>query len=297
MSSWTCPQGQAWPANTKRAGPVIHTRSAVRRIVSGPPGSWTRTGWSAGARPWATAAARVAQAPVPPAPVGVPDLIKELAELGTGAAVVMTAGMNPEQKQAMLAAARPHLLRILGPNCLGLLAPHKGLNASFAHTDARAGELAFVSQSGALVTAMLDWAGDRSIGFSHCVSLGEHGDVDFGDMLDWLASDARTRAILLYIESVTAPRKFMSAARAAARNKPVLVVKAGRSPQGQAAAASHTGALAGSDLVYDAAIRRAGMLRVDTLQDLFTCLGCSSQSPLTMQFSVDSTLLVESILR
>jgi acetyltransferase len=169
----------------------------------------------------------------------------------------------------MLDAARRHLLRILGPNCLGLLVPHIGLNASFAHVDAAPGTLAFVSQSGALVTAMLDWARGSGVGFSHFVSLGEHADVDFGDMLDWLASDARTRAILLYIESVEAPRKFMSAARAAARNKPVLVVKAGRSAQGQQAAASHTGALAGADIVFDAAIRRAGMLRVDTLQDLF----------------------------
>ncbi|MBK9573860.1 MAG: bifunctional acetate--CoA ligase family protein/GNAT family N-acetyltransferase [Rhodoferax sp.] len=202
-------------------------------------------------------------------PATVPGLIKELAELGTRAAVVMTAGMDATQKQAMLAAARPHLLRILGPNCLGLLAPHKGLNASFAHTDALPGELAFVSQSGALVTAMLDWAQGRGIGFSHFVSMGEHADVDFGDMLDYLASDPKTRAILLYIESIESPRKFMSAARAAARNKPVIVVKAGRSPQGQLAAASHTGALAGSDMVYDAAIDRAGMLRVNTLQELF----------------------------
>ncbi len=127
----------------------------------------------------------------------------------------------------MQAAARPHLLRILGPNCIGLLAPHIGLNASFAQTDALPGELAFVSQSGALVTAMLDWARSRAIGFSHVVSLGEHADVDFGDMLDYLASDPRTRAILLYIESIESPRKFMSAARAAARNKPVIVVKAG----------------------------------------------------------------------
>ena len=169
----------------------------------------------------------------------------------------------------MLDAARTHLLRILGPNCLGLLSPHAKLNASFAHTGVQPGGLAFISQSGALVTAMLDWANGRGIGFSHFVSLGEHADVDFGDMLDWLASDVRTRSILLYIESIESPRKFMSAARAAARNKPVLVVKAGRSPQGQAAAASHTGAMAGSDAVYDAAIRRAGMLRVDTLQDLF----------------------------
>ena len=169
----------------------------------------------------------------------------------------------------MLQAARVHLLRILGPNCLGLLVPHLGLNASFAHTGASAGSLAFVSQSGALVTAMLDWAVGRGIGFSHFVSLGEHADVDFGDMLDWLATCPRTRAILLYAESIESARKFMSAARAAARNKPVLIVKAGRSAQGAAAAASHTGALAASDLVVDAAIRRAGMLRVDTLQDLF----------------------------
>ncbi len=221
--------------------------------------------------------ARVQDLPEPPElavictpPASVPALIDALGERGTRAAIVMTAGLTADQKQAMLDAARRHLLRILGPNCLGLLAPHIGLNASFAHVDAAPGTLAFVSQSGALVTAMLDWARGSGVGFSHFVSLGEHADVDFGDMLDWLASDARTRAILLYIESVEAPRKFMSAARAAARNKPVLVVKAGRSPQKAArAAASHTGALAGADIVFDAAIRRAGMLRVDTLQDLF----------------------------
>ncbi len=202
-------------------------------------------------------------------PAAVPGVIAALGEKGTRAAIVLTAGFSRSQRQAMLDAARSHLLRILGPNCLGLIAPHAGLNASFAHTMVPAGHLAFVSQSGALVTAMLDWAQGRGIGFSHCVSLGESGDVDFGDLLDWLANDARTRAILLYIESITAPRKFMSAMRAAARVKPVLVVKAGRSPQGAAAASSHTGALAASDLVFDAAIRRAGALRVDTLQALF----------------------------
>lgn len=202
-------------------------------------------------------------------PASVAGLIDELARLGTRAAVVLTAGLDAAQKRAMLDAARPHLLRVLGPNCIGLLAPGVGLNASFAHVDALPGELAFVSQSGALVTAMLDWARGRGIGLSQVVSLGEHADVDFGDLLDYLASDARTRAVLLYVESVDAARKFMSAARAAARNKPVIVVKAGRSQQGQRAAASHTGALAGSDLVYDAAIQRAGMLRVDTLQELF----------------------------
>lgn len=202
-------------------------------------------------------------------PQTVAQLVGELGALGTRAVIVMTAGLNAEQKQAMLDAARPTLLRILGPNCLGLLVPHLGLNASFAHVEALPGEVAFVSQSGALVTAVLDWATSRHIGFSHMVSLGEHADVDFGDLLDHLASDVRTRSILLYIESITSPRKFMSAARAAARNKPVIVVKAGRAGNGLAAAASHTGALAGSDLVVDAAIRRAGMLRVDTLQELF----------------------------
>ena len=203
-------------------------------------------------------------------PATVPGLIAALGERGTRAAIVLTAGLDAALKREPCCdAARPHLLRILGPNCLGLLAPHIGLNASFAHAAVEPGALAFVSQSGALVTAMLDWARGRRIGFSHFVSLGEHADVDFGDMLDYLASDPKTRAILLYIESIESPRKFMSAARAAARNKPVIVVKAGRSAQGQKAAASHTGALAGSDAVFDAAIRRAGMLRVDTLQDLF----------------------------
>ena len=202
-------------------------------------------------------------------PDTVPGLIADLGLLGTRAAIVMTAGLSADQKQATLAAARPFVLRVLGPNCIGLLSPHLGLNASFAHTDALAGEIAFVSQSGALVTAVLDWAKSRRIGFSHMISLGERADVDFGDLLDHLASDARTRSILLYIESIETPRKFMSAARAAARNKPVIVVKAGRAGQGMKAAASHTGAMAGSDMVFDAALRRAGMLRVDTLQDLF----------------------------
>ena len=199
----------------------------------------------------------------------VPALVAELGAFGTRAAVVLSAGLTPDQKQAALDAARPHCLRLLGPNCLGLMTPRLGLNASFAHTAPRAGDIAFVSQSGALVTAMLDWAGARGVGFSHLVSLGERIDVDFGDLLDMLASDAHTRAILLYIESIESPRKFMSAARAAARNKPVIAIKVGRSRNGARAAASHTGALAGADIVFDAALRRAGMLRVDTLHELF----------------------------
>jgi acetyltransferase len=203
-------------------------------------------------------------------PATVPGLIAALGALGTRAAIVITAGLSAGQRQQMLDAARPHLLRVLGPNCIGLLTPRLGLNASFAHIQGLPGDIAFVSQSGALVTAVLDWAQARRIGFSHMVSLGEHADVDFGDLLDWLARDPQTKSILLYIESISSPRKFMSAARAAARVKPVIVIKAGRSSGGIRAAASHTGALAASDLVFDAAIRRAGMLRIDTLADLFT---------------------------
>lgn len=209
-------------------------------------------------------------------PHTVPQLVADLGRKGTRAAIVITAGLkqpaedgSPSIEQAMLNAARPHLLRILGPNCIGALVPGCGLNASFAPGNARAGTLAFVTQSGALATAMLDWANERGIGFSHFISLGDSADVDFGDVLDYLASDPGTRAILLYAESVKAGRKFMSAARAASRNKPVIVVKAGRTPGAAKAAASHTGALAGSDTVFDAAVRRAGMLRVDTLEALF----------------------------
>jgi acetyltransferase len=210
-------------------------------------------------------------------PESVPGLIEALGRRGTRAAIVITAGLSrpvaeggPSLKQAMLDAARPCLLRILGPNCIGALVPSHGLNASFAPGNAKPGRLAFVSQSGALATAMLDWADARGIGFSHFISLGDSADVDFGDVIDYLASDAATRAILLYVESIQAgARKFMSAARAAARNKPLIVVKAGRAPEGARAAASHTGALAGSDAVFDAAVHRAGMLRVDTLEALF----------------------------
>jgi acetyltransferase len=209
-------------------------------------------------------------------PATIPAIVAELGARGTRAAIVITAGLaglldgqGRSLQQAMLDAARPHLLRVLGPNCVGVLVPGIGLNASFAHTDALAGALAFVSQSGGLTTAVLDWAKSRRIGFSHFISLGNAADVDFGDLIDYLASDPETRAILLYIESIGAARKFMSAARAAARNKPVIAVKAGRAPEGARAALSHTGALAGADHVFDAAIRRAGMLRVATIGELF----------------------------
>lgn len=209
-------------------------------------------------------------------PATVPDIMAQLGRRGTRAAVVLTAGLSTATdakgralKEVVLEVARSFSLRILGPNCLGLMVPGTGLNASFAHTDALAGKVAFVSHSGALCTAVLDWAKPREIGFSHFISLGDSADVNFADMLDYLGSDPHTRAILLYMESIQKARRFMSAARAAARNKPVLVIKAGRVMEGAQAAASHTGAMAGVDVVYDAAIRRAGMLRVFEIEELF----------------------------
>lgn len=202
-------------------------------------------------------------------PRTIPEIVGELGRTGCRAVVIITAGLTPTEKQAMLDAARPHLLRIVGPNCLGFLSPARGINCSFSHMAPLKGRLALLSQSGAIATSIIDWANGNGIGFSHLVSMGDMADVDFGDLLDFLAMDADTSAILLYAESVTAARKFMSAGRIAARAKPVIVVKAGRSTAGARAAASHTGALAGADAVYDAAFRRAGMLRVDTLRDLF----------------------------
>jgi acetyltransferase len=209
-------------------------------------------------------------------PATVVDLVDELGHLGTRGVCVISAGFSEignddarMRQQAVLDAARPHTLRVIGPNCLGILVPGVGLNASFAHISPQKGHIAFVAQSGAVITSVLDWAEPRGIGFSHLVSLGNMADVDFGDMLDYLANDARTRAILLYIEAVKHARKFISAARAAARTKPVIVVKAGRHDASARAASSHTGALAGSDAVYDAVFRRAGMLRVFSLEALF----------------------------
>ena len=206
----------------------------------------------------------------------VPDIIKSLGAAGTRAAVVISAGFGEttgtgghELQQAILDAAQPFNLRIVGPNCLGVLIPGLGVNASFAQTTPEPGHLAFVAQSGAIATSILDWAQTHGVGFSHLISLGDMADVDFGDALDYLANQREARAILLYIEAVSDARKFMSAARAAARMKPVIVVKAGRYQQSAKAATSHTGALAGNDDVYDAAFRRAGMLRVHSLEELF----------------------------
>lgn len=203
----------------------------------------------------------------------IPALIATLAAHGTKAAVIISAGFGgPEGsvlKSAALQAAKPHLLRILGPNGLGLLVPEIGLNASFAHLAPKKGTIALLAQSGAILTAALDWAAARGIGFSHLVSMGEMLDVDFGDMLDYLADDPHTSAILIYAEAITHARKFVSAARRAARLKPVIIIKAGRHAETAKAVSSHTGVLAGSDAVYDAVFHRTGLLRVDDLDELF----------------------------
>jgi acetyltransferase len=161
-------------------------------------------------------------------------------------------------------------LRLVGPNCLGVMVPGAKLNASFASRSPQPGDLALISQSGAVVAGLVEWAAERQVGFSGVISVGDKIDVDFADCLDYFAADRATRAILLYIESVADARKFMSAARAAARTKPVVVIKSGRHAQGARAAATHTGALAGADAVYGAAFRRAGLLRVLDLDQLFS---------------------------
>jgi len=219
-------------------------------------------------------------------PATIPAIIEDLGARGTRAAVVITAGFEQASRDSgrnlegeMLAAAGRHTVRLLGPNCVGLIVPALRLNASFAPDAAASGNIAFVSQSGALATTVLDWAAERNIGFSCFVSMGNCLDVDIGDVIDYLGSDPATGSILLYMESLREARKFMSAARAAARNKPLIIVKAGRMPEGARAAASHTGALAGSDVVYDAAIRRAGALRVFGIEELFDAAEVLGRTP------------------
>ncbi|HXW42427.1 MAG TPA: bifunctional acetate--CoA ligase family protein/GNAT family N-acetyltransferase [Xanthobacteraceae bacterium] len=205
-------------------------------------------------------------------PPAIPSLIVAAGNKGTPAAIIITAGLGhgpgslAEQCEK---AARATGLRLIGPNCLGVLVPRVRLNASFAASMPPPGDLALLSQSGAIASGMVEWAAVRNIGFSAVASVGDSVDVDLADLLDYFAVDRATRAILLYIESIKDARKFMSAARAAARAKPVLVIKSGRHAQGAKAAMTHTGALAGADAVYDAAFHRAGLLRVLDLDELF----------------------------
>lgn len=206
---------------------------------------------------------------------GVAQIIDDAAARGIRAAVVLTSGFGeagPEgraRQAAMLDAAKRGGIRLLGPNCLGLMRTDTGLNATFARTAARPGKLALVSQSGAICGAILEWAASADIGFSSVVSLGGAADIDFGEVLDYLVGDTATEGILLYVEGVRDARRFMSALRAAARVKPVVALKVGRFATGSRAASSHTGALVGSDAVFDAALRRSGTVRVRTYTQLF----------------------------
>jgi len=205
----------------------------------------------------------------------VPGLVGECVDAGVGAAVVISAGfkeLGPEgaaleleiQKQM-----RRGTMRIIGPNCLGIMTPHTGLNATFAQDMALPGNVAFLSQSGALLTAILDWSFQEQVGFSAIVSTGSMLDVGWGDLIDYFGNDPATGSILLYMESVGDARSFLSAAREVALRKPIIVIKAGRTAAASKAALSHTGALTGSDEVFDAALRRCGVLRVSSVSDLF----------------------------
>jgi len=206
----------------------------------------------------------------------VPDIIEDCGKHGIKAAVIISAGFSETGatgqtlERAVLENARRYGIRLLGPNCLGIMRPDRGLNATFNKGSANAGNLAFVSQSGALCTAILDWAQTNDVGFSSVVSLGSTADVDFGEILDYLVTDQLTQNILLYIEGIRNARSFMSSLRAAARIKPVILVKVGRHAAGSKAAMSHTASLVGSDDAFDAAVRRAGVVRVQTITQLFS---------------------------
>ena len=215
----------------------------------------------------------------------VPDIVKACVNKKIAGAIIISAGGKESGEkgrsieQKILKTAYDGGLRIIGPNCLGIIRPGKNLNASFASEMPASGNLAFVSQSGAICTAVLDLAFRENFGFSHFVSTGSMLDVDFGDMIDYLGNDYATKSILLYIESLSNFRKFMSAARSVSRVKPIIVLKSGRSTAGAKAAASHTGAMAGEDAVYDAAFKRAGIVRVDTIEELFDCAELTAKQP------------------
>ncbi len=209
-----------------------------------------------------------------PAPTA-PDIVEACGKRGVRAAVILSAGFGEaggagrELERQTLERARMHGVRLIGPNCLGVMRPSIGLNATFSKHDAKLGDLALVSQSGALCAAILDWALPNDVGFSSIISMGSTADVDFGEILDYLESDPQTKSILLYVEGVRHARSFVSALRAAARVKPVFLVKVGRHEAGSKAALTHTGALVGADDVFDAAIRRSGAVRVGSIVQLF----------------------------
>lgn len=205
----------------------------------------------------------------------IPAIIDSCGRAGVKAAIVLSAGFAEAGPRGALLerqvveAARRHRIRLLGPNCLGIMRPELGLNATFAHASALKGSIGLISQSGALCAAILDWAKPNNVGFSAVVSLGSSSDIDFGEVLEYMISDPRTESIFLYVEGIRDARRFMSALRGAARVKPVLLVKVGRHPGVSQAVLSHSGALVGEDEVFDAALRRAGVIRLYNMGQLF----------------------------
>jgi acetyltransferase len=218
-------------------------------------------------------------------PPSIPGIIHECGESGVRAAIVITAGfkeIGPEGaalERQLLEAAQAADIRVIGPNCLGVMSPLTGLNATFATTIARPGSVGFISQSGALCTAVLDWSLKEMVGFSAFVSVGSMVDVGWGDLIYHLGNDPKTKSIVIYMESIGNARSFLSAAREVALNKPIIVIKPGRSAAAAKAAASHTGALTGSDEVLEAAFRRSGVLRVNNIADLFYMAEVLSKQP------------------
>ena len=221
---------------------------------------------------------------VTPAPT-VPAIISECVDMGVRGAIIISAGFKetgPEgielERQVMVEARRGNM-RIIGPNCLGVMSPISGLNATFAATMARPGNVGFISQSGALCTAVLDWSFRENVGFSSFVSIGSMLDVGWGDLINYLGNDPRTKSIVIYMETIGDARSFMSAAREVALTKPIIVIKPGRTDEAAQAAASHTGSLTGSDEVLGAAFRRCGVLRVESIDDLFNMAEVLAKQP------------------
>ncbi len=218
--------------------------------------------------------------------ITVPKIIRECVHAGVGGAVILSAGgketgeKGREIEASIAREIRGTELRIIGPNCAGIIATRSKLNATFADGFALPGDIAFISQSGAICYGILDVAQKERIGFSHFISIGSMLDIDFGDLIDYLGSDPKVRSIVLYIEGLSNCRRFMTAARAVSRVKPIIALKSGRSPAGARAAVSHTGSLAGADAVYDVAFKRAGIVRVNSIEEFFDCAELLSKQPL-----------------
>ncbi|TRO49851.1 acetyl-CoA synthetase, partial [Candidatus Bathyarchaeota archaeon] len=216
----------------------------------------------------------------------VPAVVEECGQAKVKGAIIVSAGFKetgPEGKaleEKILQTKNKYGIRIIGPNCIGIICPRNKLNATFTNNMPKPGKIAFISQSGALGSAILDWAVHENIGFSNFVSIGSMIDVDFGDLIDYFGTDPQTKSILMYTEAITQARKFMSAARHFARTKPIIIVKSGKYSESAKAAASHTGSLSGEDTIYNAAFKRAGIVRVEEIEDLFNAAEVLGTQPL-----------------